>query len=166
MADRMTAFKWLGWELFELPPDAATAVSDEDNLLYAKALLVCASGDGEISQQERDWIVGYLTTAGDSEEVVETVRTYDGSDSLEDLFAAASSMALYGRGMIYDALRACSSDGELSAGERERIVDAAERVGLPTSLVDELEEIVRQEEGLRKRRHKLIVADAFAAAQG
>jgi len=125
------------------------AVSDEENLLYAKALLVCASGDGEISQQERDWIVGYLTTAGVKENVTDAVKTYDGSDTLDDLFGSTSSMALYSRGMIYDALRACASDGALSPGERDRIVAAADRVGLPATLVDELEEILQEEAALR-----------------
>lgn len=164
MAGNMTAFKWLGREMYDLPADVAMEVSDEDNALYAKALLVCAAGDGEISQLERDWIVGYLTTAGDSDAVIEEIKTYDGTDVLEDLIAASPGMKLYSRGMVYDALRACASDGELSSGERARVVDAADRMGLPPETVDELEQIVNEEAALRKRKHKLIVADSFAAA--
>jgi uncharacterized membrane protein YebE (DUF533 family) len=129
MAQRMTAFTWLGWELFELPSETATAVTEEENLAYAKAIMVCAAGDGEIAPKERDWILGFLTTADVPEEVVKTMETYDGSNAIEDL---------------------------------DRILAAADRMRLPRDVVDELEQIVHEEEGLRKRRHKLIVADAFA----
>jgi uncharacterized membrane protein YebE (DUF533 family) len=164
VAQWMTSFEWLGRELYELPPDAAAAVTSEENMLYAKALMVCAAGDDEISQQERAWIVAYLTTCGISEEIPEAMKTYDGSDTLEDLLAATPNMPVYRRSMLYDALRACASDGELSAGERERVMAAADRMDLPRELVDELEQIIHEEEALRKRRHKLIVADSLAAA--
>lgn len=68
------------------------------------------------------------------------------------------------RPLIYDALRSCSADGELSEGERARISDAASQLGVPAEVVAELEEIVWEEAKLRKRRHKLIVLDTLAAA--
>ncbi|HVF14829.1 MAG TPA: hypothetical protein VM942_09540 [Acidimicrobiales bacterium] len=164
MAQRMTAFRWLGWEMYELPPEVATAVTEEEHLLYAKAIVVCAAGDAEIAQPEREWIVGLLTTAGVSPEITDAIETYDGSDTIEDLLSATPAMPVYGRSMIYDALRACSSDGELSAGERDRVFAAADRMNLSRQVVEELEQVVREEGTLRKRRHKLIVADAFAEA--
>ncbi len=166
MDRRMTAFKWVGWEYHEIPPEVAEQFSDADNLSYAKAILVCAAGDGEISSQEREWLIGWLTTAGDSDEVIEAMQTYDGGDSIADLISASPLMRASGRSLVYDALRACASDGDLSAGERERIQDAAAQLGIPTDVVAELEQILNEEQGLRKRRHQLIVADALAAAQG
>lgn len=160
----MTAFQWLGWETLGLPRDVATSISEADNMAYAKAVLVCAAGDGVIAPEERDWIVGYLTTAGVPAAVVEAMKTYDGSDSIEDLMAATPMMPVFGRSMIYDALRACASDGEISPGERARIDTVASRIGLAAEVVDELEAIVHEEEGLRRRRYQLIVAEPMAMA--
>lgn len=164
MAEQMTAFEWLGWEMYELPPEVAAGVTDGENLLYGKAIVVCAAGDGEIDPRERKWIVGLLTTAGVSQQVIDAIAVYDGSDSIEELLGATPGMPMYSRSLVYDALRACASDGELSTGERDRVLAAADRMGLPRQVVEELEQIVHEEEGLRKRRHKLIVADAFASA--
>jgi hypothetical protein len=68
--------------------------------------------------------------------------------------------------MLYEALRACASDGELSAGERERVRVAADQVGVSREIVDKLEAIIHEEGLLRKRRHQLLVAEPLAALQG
>jgi len=141
-------------------------VTEADNLAYAKALMTCAAGDGEVSQAERDWIVGYLTTAGDSEDVVGAIADYDGGDDIDGLLSQSPVLGLTGRVLLYDALRACASDGELSAGELDRIGSAADSLGISREVVAQLEQIVNEETSLRKRRHQLILADAMAAAQG
>lgn len=164
MDRRKTGMRWLGWEIFEHPPEIIDEYSEADNMAYAKAITVCAAGDGEISQHERDWIIGYLTSAGSPEEVIEAMRTYEGGDSIEDLVNSSPGMKFTGRGLIYDALRACASDGELSSDERARVVSAASRLGIETDVVDAIEAIVNEETALRKRRHKLMVADVFASA--
>lgn len=157
-----TSFRWLAWELYELPPDAATNVSDADNMAYAKALVVCAKGDGVISPKEREWLVGYMTITGVAPSVVEMVKTYDGEDSLDDLLKTSPAMRIYGRAMLYDALRICASDGELHPDELDRVRRIADVLGISRDVLAALEQIVQEEEKLRKRRHKVIVADAFA----
>jgi len=166
MDQRMTALKWLGWEQYELPAEAAGQVSEADNLAYAKALMSCAAGDGEISPAEREWIVGYLTTAGDPEAVVDAMADYDGGDEIGDLLGLSPILGLTGRALIYDALRACASDGELSPGELDRIGSTADGLGISRDVVAELEQIVDEEKALRKRRHQIILADMLAGAGG
>jgi uncharacterized membrane protein YebE (DUF533 family) len=163
---RRESFEWLGWEQFEMPPEYAGVMTDDTNLRYAKALIVCAAGDGVISERERQWVVGYLITVGDSDAVIEEIRAYSGNDSLKDLIGDDPLLVLTGRSIIYDALRACAADGDLADGERDRILEAAAELGVPAETVAELEEIVQQEGVLRKRRRKLILEDSLAAAGG
>jgi hypothetical protein len=40
------------------------APSDADLLSYAKALVRCMNGDGEIAPAERDWRIGFMTLLG------------------------------------------------------------------------------------------------------
>ncbi len=166
MAARMTPMRWLGSEFLDLPPDVVENISSEDHTTYVKGIMVCAMGDGEISPQEREWITGYLRTCGDSEDFVESMEAYDGSDTIEDLATRTPNMRVYRRSMLYDALRACASDGDLSDGERERVLSAADRMGVSRDVVSQLEQIVQEERALRKRRHDVIVAAAFAESSG
>lgn len=160
-----TAFGWLGWEQFELDPNIVMSVSEADNLAYAKAVVVCANGDGRITDKEREWIIGYLTTVGDSPAVIEAIQSYQGEDTIEELMKATPMMPATRRIMIYDALRACAADGELHSGERERVLQMADRIGMSRQVVAELEEIVEQEKALRQRRHRVIIAEGMAEAQ-
>lgn len=162
MDRRLATLRWLGWETFKVPPDILEASTVADSLAYAKAVMVCAAGDGEISTAERAWMVGYATTQGYPDELIEVVRTYDGSDGLAELVNSSPIMRLTGRALVYDAIRACASDGELSDGERERILDAARKLGVPADVVAELERIVGEEEQLRERRYQVVLASALA----
>jgi hypothetical protein len=161
----MTALKWIGWETFELPGEAYDQLTDEDNLTYVKAMFACAGGIGQITQHERDWIVGYHTAAGDADWVLETIRTYDGADSIEDLMSLPS-MTNTGRALLYDSLRMCSSDGTLTTSELDRLVRAADAMGLPRQVVVDLRQIVVDEQALRQRRYELITAPVLHPANG
>lgn len=164
MAARMTPLRWLGWEVLDLSSDVDVDITPADHATYVKGMLVCAMGDGEISPQEREWVAGYLMACGDPEDFVESMKAYDGSDAIEDLVNRTPNMPVYRRSMLYDALRACASDGELSEEEREHVLAAADRMGVSRDVISELERIVQEEEALRKRRHDVIVAAAFAEA--
>ncbi len=111
MDRQRTSFAWLGKETFGVPSEMVMSISDEENMAYAKALVICAKGDGEISPDERAWLIGYSVTQGHSEHVVETISTYGGDDSIEDVLGASPNMPGYRRFLVYDALRACSADG-------------------------------------------------------
>lgn len=154
---RMTALKWIGWETFELPGEAYEQLTDEDNLTYVKAVFACAGGVGQITRHERDWIVGYHAAAGDAEWVLEAIRTYDGTESIRELMSVPG-MTHTGRGVLYDALRMCSSDGMLTAGEIGHLLRAADAMGLPRDVVFDLRQIVLDEQALRQRRYQVVTA--------
>jgi hypothetical protein len=165
MARNKTSYNWIVREYYDLPYGATDNVTEAENMAYAKGLLICAKGDGTISPQEREWVVGFLTTTGVSSSVVEMAKTYDGEDTIEDVLKVSPAMPSYRHAMLYDALRCCASDGELHPEERARIGRMADVIGVSRELLAELEQLVQDDDKLRKRRHKLIILDA-SVAQG
>ncbi len=159
---RMTALTWIGWEQFELPAEVYAQLTDEDNLTWVKGMFACAGGAGRITQHERNWVVGYQTAAGSAEWVIETIRTYEGADQIEDIIAMPS-MTNTGRGLLYDTLRMCSSDGALTAEVLDCVLRAADGMGLSHDVVADLQQIVIDEQALRSRRYELITAPVLPA---
>ena len=159
---RMAALKWIGWEQFELPAEVYEQLTDEDNLTWVRGMFACAGGVGRITQHERDWVIGYHTAAGDAEWVLEALRSYEAVDRVEDIMKVPS-MANTGRGMLYDTLRMCSSDGPLTPDELGCVLRAADAMGLPRGVVGELQQIVLDEQALRRRRYELITAPVLPA---
>ncbi len=121
-----------------------------------------APGVGRISQHERDWMSGYHTAAGDAEWVLEAIKAYDGHDQIEDIMKLPG-MTNTGRGLLYDTLRMCSSDGPLTPAELECVLRAADAMGLSRDVVAHLHQVVIEEHALRKRRYELIVAPVLPA---
>lgn len=151
------AMKWVGWENWEAPPILYDQITDEDLLHGGKAILLSAGGNRVLAPAERDWLAAYLTAAGESERVLDALAGYDDTDRLEDIMALPG-MENVGRGLLYDAVRVCASDGAPTPVEIERVHHAADAMGVPRSVVDELHEIVLAEHALRRRRYELIVA--------
>ncbi|MGH3848423.1 MAG: histidine kinase, partial [Pseudonocardiaceae bacterium] len=148
---RIRTLGWMGWENWQAPPELYEQITDEDNLTYAKALLLCAGGNAVLTDRERKWLEGYLTAAGDAEWVIEAITTRDDSDSLGDLIEAPG-MAIISRALLYDALRLCASDGPLELGEVDRVQRAADIFGISRDIVAALHLIVMDENALRTRR--------------
>ena len=153
---RMTSLKWVGWMNWEAPPEAEELQTEEDNLNAGKAMLLAVGGNSRITQQQRDWLIGYLTAAGDSPEVIAAVRTYDDSDLLKDIMSLPK-MAFTRRGILYDALRICYVPGTPDPAQLDRVLRSADAIGIPRDDVRELQRIVAQERALQRRRYELVV---------
>lgn len=158
------ALKWIGWENWEAPPVLYDQITDEDLLHGGKAILLSAGGNRVLTPIERDWLAAYLTAAGESERVLDALAAYDDTDRLEDIMGLPG-MENVGRGLLYDAIRVCASDGAPTPSEIERVHQAADVMGVPRSVVDELHEIVLGEHALRRRRYELIVAPVLPINQ-
>ena len=82
---RLTALQWIGWENWEAPGELYEQLTDDDNLVDVKAVLLCAGGNSQLTPREREWLIGYHTAAGSSDRVIELIKTYDDSDTIEAL---------------------------------------------------------------------------------
>ncbi|MCA1693477.1 MAG: histidine kinase, partial [Actinobacteria bacterium] len=154
---RLTALKWIGWENWEAPGELYEQLTEDDNLLDIKAVLLCAGGNSHLTPRQREWLTGYHTAAGSSDRAIELIKTYDDADTIEGLMQLPG-MSMIGRGILYETLRACSSDGPLTPEELDRVQRGADAMGIPRETVAELHEIVIAEQTLRDRRYELIVA--------
>jgi len=118
----------------EVPPD-------EVQEIYAKALIMCARGDGEFHPKEKAWVRGYFSATGAPEHVIDLVDTFDGAPDqiLEVLGANSQTAAAAARNLVFDALRVCESDGELAPEERASVHRMADRMGLDAGAIRQVE---------------------------
>lgn len=154
---RMTALRWFVHENWEMPGEAVDQITDEDNLMAAKGILLIAGGNARITEREREWLIGYLTAARDADWVIEAIAAYDDSDTLED-FMKNPEFSQIARGQLYDAIRMCCSDGPLTADELGRLERSTAEMGIASEEFDELRAIVAADAGLRRRRFNAVAA--------
>jgi len=148
-----TTALWLYDEVWGVKEDVGANLSDAENLAYGKALLTAAKGDGDITDAERNWIMGYLSAGGHSDETLATLRSFEGEDDYERLFTEGVMQDPAGRRLcIYDAIRACGADGDLAEAEIAKIHEMARLFDVPAEVVDEFVDVYRQEQALKARR--------------
>ncbi len=157
---RMTALRWWVQELWDMPGEAADQITDEDNLMAGKAMLLVAGGNARITEREREWLLGFLTAARDADWVLDAIATYDDSDTLTE-FMRVPGFPEISRGELYNAVRMCASDGPLTTEERTRLERSAAELGIAPEVVDEVCAIVMAEAELRRRRFNAIAAPAL-----
>ncbi len=162
---RMTALKWIGWENWEAPGELYEQITDEDNMMDAKAIMLCAGGNSRLTLRQREWIIGYFTAAGSSERVIDLIKTYDDADTIDDLMKLPG-MSMICRGTLYETLRACTSDGPLTPEELDHLQRGADAMGIAPETFLELRQIVDSEHALRDRRYELIVAPVLPGYLG
>ena len=69
----------------QVPPDEVQAI-------YAKALIMCARGDGEFHPEEKAWVRGYFSATGAPQHVIDLVDTFDSPpDEILGVLAAPRS---------------------------------------------------------------------------
>ena len=154
---RMIALRWFVHENWEMPGEVVDQITDEDNLVAGKAILMAAGGNAQITEREREWLIGYLTAARDADWVIEAIATYDDSETLADLMQVPGIPEI-ARGQLYDAIRMCSSDGPLTADEFDRLERSSGELGISRAEFDELRAIVAADAGLRRRRFNAVAA--------
>ena len=154
---RVTALRWFVHENWEMPGEVVDQITDEDNLIAGKVMLLAAGGNARITDREREWLVGYLTAARDADWVIEAVTAYDDSDTLGGLMQLPGIPETV-RGMLYDAIRMCASDGPLTPEELSHLERSAAELGVTRDELAELRAIVAADAGLRRRRFNAIAA--------
>ncbi|MEZ4451087.1 MAG: hypothetical protein R3B09_16530 [Nannocystaceae bacterium] len=124
---------------------------------YVKALLVCASGDGDIAEPEREWILGFCANAGGTHELIEELRTVDPrSLDVKALITMTERPELFKFALIYHAIQASDADGILADEELAKIRKMAAGLGIDSDYVDELIEFHMEEKSFLARKWNLI----------
>lgn len=154
---RRVALRWFVQENWEMPGEAGDQITHEDNLMSAKATMLIAGGNAQITQREREWLIGYHTAARGADWVIEAIAAYDDSDTFDDLLVLPEFPQV-ARGEVYCAIRMCSSDGPLTPDELGRLERSVDALGIAREELAELLAIVAAEDGLRRRRFNAIAA--------
>ena len=131
------------------------APANADCECWGRALLTCANGDGAIADAERAWVLGYSATNGLSPDDIEFLRTYSADEDITKVVAERPLVSGARRALIFDAIRACSADGELSNAERKMIYRMAELIGIGKDIVDQLEAAYNDELAAKQARWKI-----------
>lgn len=121
-------------------------------LEFFKALIVCANADGHITDAERAWCMGYCAATGATPETLAQLQDYDGAEDILEVIERGRHLGTAHRPVIYDSIRACSADGELSDAERTTILKVAGKVGVSDEELGEFERIHADDRALRERR--------------
>jgi uncharacterized tellurite resistance protein B-like protein len=134
--------------------------SDPDYDSYYKALLCCANGDGTLTPEEREWVIGYCAASGGSDQLVEELRRYPATDYIHVVMSKSAHVSNDGaRCLVLDALRASAADGDLNAGELKVIRRMATQLNVSAHAVNRLEQLYAEEQALREKRVNLLFPD-------
>jgi uncharacterized membrane protein YebE (DUF533 family) len=124
--------------------------------VYFKALLSCANGDGTITDEERDWVIGLADACGCGAEILEKLRVYEANEDIETLVSRSHTSNESRRWVIYDAIKACSADKDYSERERDTVLKEAKKLGISEDVVKQIEEICLEEAKIREKRLSLM----------
>ena len=135
-----------------------TEKPDQDEYtVYMKTLLVCAKGDGVLSPEERNWVLGYCAANGGGAQLVEELAAYPADDDIRELITGQTPVAYASRRtLVYDALRASDADGVLDPRELAAIKRAATELEVPEDVVDRLYDLYKQEKAIKQARIALV----------
>ena len=150
------AVAWLYHEHFgfsKAPPQTDAEVVRN----MARALVTTASGDGQLSGDERRWILGYFAAKGYPASVINEMADISSADiaALPELMQVGM-LKKSARILVYDAIRASSVD-RYTDGERVTVRKAATALGIDEGAVVALEQLVKDEQTLRAQRIKLLM---------
>jgi len=123
---------------------------------YMKSVLICANGDGKLAPEERDWVVGQTSAFGAPDSLVEELKSYKADEDIEQVIALTPESNVSRRFLVYDAIKACSADGEYSDLERATVTKMAAKLGISQDVVKQIEEICIEEAKLREKRLELM----------
>jgi len=144
------------WSLLE-HWDFAVEASQANLLDFFKSLIVCCNADGNLTHEEREWCIGYCAATGGTEETLVALRDYAGDEELAEVLGRGRPHAATHRRLIYDAVRAASSDGLYNTSEQAAVRRLAAAVGVSAHEVRQFEELYAEEQRLKDRRIGLVI---------
>ncbi len=127
---------------------------------YGYILLNIAGSDGEVTDDELEWLtVSCAEAVGIEESIISDWEDFEyDEDELEELFIDlnATSFANYNKLLIYDAIRMASADGDYAEDEKEQVYNAAKILKVSQEAVTAIEALVEMEQAADKLRFTLL----------
>ncbi|OHX67530.1 TerB family tellurite resistance protein [Flammeovirga pacifica] len=126
---------------------------------YVKILLAISGADGEVSEEEMNWVFNdFLDIVGASEEQKQEIRNFDfiNFNLEEKLKTLEMDVPMnYKRTLVYDAVMMARADQVYAAEEKDAVHKAAELLGVPYFIAKTIEGLVNTEKSLEMIRKSL-----------
>ncbi|MGF1938491.1 MAG: TerB family tellurite resistance protein [Nostoc sp. ChiQUE02] len=130
--------------------------TNEDSSIYMKSVLTCAKADGVLSPEEKDWALGFCASWGVADWVIEELKTYEADEVLEEVIARSPQVSMAQRDILLSAIWVSAADGEYHEKEKAKIRKMATILGIKEEIVDQLEQLHKEESALRQKRLNLL----------
>lgn len=141
-----------GWDLEKI-------CTGKERPTFLKALLIAANGDGELTSEERKWVIGRAAAAGAPDSLLQELETYPADEDITEVVSRTLATNKSKRAVIYFAIKAASSDEEYHEQERAMICKVAAAMGLSDDVVKQIEDLCVQEAQLKEKRIQLCFPD-------
>ena len=136
-----------------------SAASAESMTNYGYVLLAIAGADGEVSEQELEWLIKHQSQFGAPEEVIESYKKFDYKNAninelLANITVDVESWSAAPE-LIYHAILMSSADNVYAEQEREKVKEAAKIMGVPDDIFLTIESLVEMEKATLNMRRAL-----------
>jgi uncharacterized tellurite resistance protein B-like protein len=84
--------------------------------------------------------------------MIERLKNYKADEDIETVLSGDITASESRRFLIFDAIQACSADGEYSDKERAVVLKGAKKLGISEDEFKQIEQIYLEEVQLRKKR--------------
>jgi hypothetical protein len=126
----------------------------ERNKRFSEILFACANIDGNLSIEEKNFILGSCLARGCSEQFIETLDPNCVIDLEQAVKSFAKDYHSNMASMVYQILKVCSIDGQFSPDEVKVVDDIAHWVNMPDETLKALKALYQEDvEVSRKLRH-------------
>lgn len=154
---REKAAKWYykeiwGWDIENLP-------TGEQPPTFLKAQLIAANGDGILTPEEKQWVIGRAAVAGIPEALLKELETYEANEDIVEMVSRTEPTNKHRKAVIYFAVKACAADGDYHDEEKKVVRLAATAMGISSEEVEEIEKLCAEEERLKEKRAQLCFPD-------
>ena len=150
---------WLSREIWGIEPR-----EEKELATVAKAVVICARADGELSPAERDWVVGACAVRGLPAEVIDDLRDYQGKDDLAKVLDGTKIGRAAARVVVYFAIQVCGADKKIDDRELGAVIKMGGLLDVPESVVRQLKAVYEEEQALRRKRIELVFPDGPPSA--
>ncbi len=145
--------KWYYKELWGWDLDAICTGKERPTFL--KSLLIAANGDGIITPEERNWVIGRAAVSGAPDSLLKELESYPANEDINEVVARTLATNKAKRAVIYFAIKAAASDGEYHEDEKAAVRKSATAMGISEDVVQQIEDLCAEEEKIKQQRIQL-----------